>query len=169
MGQAAADGVDAFEKRKLILNHLIISSLVKLPSKSMLKTHLSTWICVNGAWTVHGNGCWQGWQVRSTCHHLLWAVTTSCSSLLLSVFPHRQHNNTLCCISTLWKYLVGSSQRSPGHCSCSGQGEWDEPREMLLLWSEWVGCCRCSHHSVGCGSCLVSERVTPPTGLEIRC
>lgn len=111
MGQAAADGVHAFEKRKLVLNHLVISSLLKHPSKLMLKTHLSTWICGSGAWTVHGNG---GWQVRSTCHHLLWAVTTSCSCLLLSAFSHGQRNNALCYMVTLWKYLVGSHQRSPG-------------------------------------------------------
>lgn len=48
MGQAAAYGVEAFEKGKLILNHLVITSIVKFLFRLILKTHLTSSICGNG-------------------------------------------------------------------------------------------------------------------------
>lgn len=111
MGQAAADGIVLL--RKVILNHLVISSLVKLTFKLMFKTHLSTWICGSGAWTSMGLGAGRkGAQVIILCELSLPAALRVLSQ------AEQQH---------LVPHLHATAWKTPGW------EQSEEPKQPLLL------------------------------------
>jgi len=60
MGRAAAHGIDAFEKRKQVLSHLVTTSIAKFLFRLMPRPHLASAVCRSGAWRVSGTGFCQG-------------------------------------------------------------------------------------------------------------